>query len=236
MIGGLEAVEAFSAHTGYVRKVWDDLWTHLTGLLGANLLFLLWCMPYALLALLQLPTAAILTAPFTVGPGVVGLMTYAGNLAKGEPASFWRDSLRGARSAFVPGAALCGVALIALSAHAIALGAATDAGMALAPLLFWASQLAILLILAMLGVHVFSFVALYRQGIFGALRNAFLLSVAHPMATLGMLGVGLLALVLIQAARWAPMIIAPAVIAVCAVNTTRMLVGHRAPKEGTENV
>ncbi len=209
----------------YVRKVWDDIWPNLAGLLAANLVFLVFCIPYSLLALLQMPLWALVVAPVTIGPGLVGLMTYTGRLAEGRAASFWRDSLSGARSGFVPGSVLVGMTSAALAAQSVAaVIAGQDAGGA--ALWLWAGQVFILLCLALLHVHSFGLVALYHQGMWHALRNAFILSFGYPMASLAMLSLLVLTYVLIRAIGWGPLIIAPALVAMFLVNTTMMLVAR----------
>ena len=82
---------------GYWRQVGGDLGHELPGLLGANALFLAWGVPVILLLLLGQGDLALLAAPLTLGPGLAGLATYAGRLARNEPARWWRDSLAGSR-------------------------------------------------------------------------------------------------------------------------------------------
>jgi len=104
-----------------------------------------------------------------------------------------------------------------------------QAGMSGLPLYIWASQLFVLLCLVLLHVHSFTLVALYGNGAWEALRNAFILSFAHPMASIAMLSLFVLVYVLMWAIGWGPMIIAPAIIAVFLVNTTTMLVAKHLP-------
>ena len=66
-----------------------QLWGNLPSLLGANLVFLAWCVPYGLFALVGLPALALAVAPLTVGPGLVALVTAAARLARGEPLGTW---------------------------------------------------------------------------------------------------------------------------------------------------
>lgn len=228
MIGRLEG-EMPPTEDTFLRKVWMDCWPNLTGLLGANLIFLLWCAPSTLAALLQLQGVALALIPVTVGPALFGLFTYVANLVLDRPASFWRDSLRGFRSGFGAGVILSGVTMLALTAHRLALANAVNAGMHLGVVALWAGQLGLLTVLAITGVHVVSLIGLYRQGAREAFRNAVLLALAHPVPTLGMMGAGLLALLLARALRWGPLVIVPALLAVLAVNTTLMLVRHHHP-------
>jgi len=209
--------------------VWGDIWPNLPGLLGANLLFLLWCSPYALFALFGLPELALLVAPVTLGPGAVGLLFYVGKLTRDQPASFWRDSLRGACSRFVPGSLLAAATATALVSHSIAFANAAQAGMTGVPFFLWVGQVLVLLCLALLHVHSFALVSVYGNGLWDAVRNAFILSFAHPIASLAMLSLFVLSYVLIRAIGWGPMIVVPAVIAVFSVNTTVLLVEKHQP-------
>lgn len=223
MIGRME-YETPIAQDTYVRKVWRDLWTNLTGLLGANLIFLGWCAPSALATLLQFQAVAVLLLPFTVGPALVGLFTYVGNVTLDKGPSFWRDSLRGFRSGFGTGIILSGVAIIALTAHNLALSSVVTAGTPVGSVLLWSGQVAILLTLALTSVHLFSLIGLYRQGVREAFRNAVLLAFAHPAPTVGLVGASVLAFLVARALSWGPLVIVPALLAVLAVNTTLALV------------
>jgi len=223
--------EASRAEQTFVRKVWGDSWSNLAGLLGANLLFLLWCAPSTLAALVQLDALALALALVTVGPALLGLFRYAANLALERPASFWRDSLRGFRSGFGAGVLLTGVATLVLSAHQLALGHAVAARMSAGAVALWAAQLGMLAVLALTGLHVVSLIALYRQGTREAFRNALLLALAHPVPTLGMVGAGVLTLLAARALSWGPLIILPGLLAVLAVNTTLLLVRQHPPGE-----
>jgi hypothetical protein len=207
-----------------VRKAYRELWTNLTGLLGANLIFLGWCAPSALATLLQLQAVAILLLPFTVGPALVGLFTYVGNVILEKGPSVWRDSLRGFRWGFGTGIILSGVVILALTAHSLALPSAVAAGRPFGSVLLWSGQVAVLLTLALTGVHVFSMIGLYRQGVGEAVRNAVLLALAYPGPTVGLAGASVLAFLVARALSWGPLVIVPAVLAVLAVNTTHGLV------------
>jgi hypothetical protein len=219
------------AEQTFVRKVWGDSWPNLAGLLGANLLFLLWCAPSTLAALVQLDALALALALVTIGPALFGLFNYAANLALERPASFWRDSLRGFRSGFGAGVILSGVAILVLTAHRLALGQAVAAGMPVEAVALWAGQVGILAVLALTGVHLVSLIALYRQGTREAFRNAVLLALAHPGPTLGMVGASVLTLLVARALSWGPLVILPALLAVLVVNTTLLLVRQHHPGE-----
>lgn len=215
-----------------LRKVWTDLWPNLAGLLGANLLLLAWCIPAVLAWLLGLRALAIILVPLMVGPAVVGLFTYAGNLVLERQASVWQDSLRGFRSGFPTGAIPAVVAMLAVSAHRLALQAVLERDQSPEAVLLWAGQLAILLTLAIVSVHFYSLVGLYHQGAREALRNALLLAFAHPMPTFGLLGAGVLAFSAARGLHWAPLSIFPALLAVLASNNTVRLVMHHRPAGG----
>lgn len=229
-----ESMAPITADT-YVQKSWNDLWANVAGLLGANLIFLVWCAPYGLLRLLGLPQVAILVAPFTVGPGLVGLLTYIGNLARDRPSSFWDDSFKGAYRGFAASAGLGLITTVALEAYSIAGEAAVSTNTQLGFLALWASQLGILLCLAMLHVHSLNLVALYQQRVLQALRNAFVLSFAHPGATLAMISIGVLSYELTKLGHGAPVIIVPAVAGVLTVNNTLMLVPRHLPEDTTDH-
>jgi hypothetical protein len=208
----------------FLEKVWTDCWTNLTGLLAANLLFLLWCSPSVVAALLALPRLAAGLAILTVGPALLGLLTYAANVARGRPASFWRDSLRGFRSGYRAGViAAVGVAA-ALLANRLAVTHAMAASMAAGALAIWAAQLALLMALALVGAHALSLVGLYQQGIREAFRNGVLLTVVYPAPTLGLAAAAVLATLASRVLRGGPLVIVPALLAVLAVNTTFLLV------------
>jgi uncharacterized membrane protein YesL len=223
MIRRLEGEASLAEHT-FLRKVWGECWHNLAGLLGANLLFLLWCAPSALAALLQLDMLALALALVSVGPALLGLVTYAANLIAERPASFWQDSLQGFRARFGAGAILTGVVILALTAHRLALTNAVHAGMPAGAVALWAGQVGILAVLALTGVHVVSLIGLYQQGLREAFRNAILLALAHPAPTLGMVGAAVLSVLGARALSWGPLVILPALLAVLAVNTTLMLV------------
>lgn len=205
-------------------EVWGQLWPNLPGLLAANLLFLLWCAPGVLLAMLRLPYAALVVAPLTAGPGLAGLMTYAARLARGEPARFWRDSMRGTRGGFVAGSAHTAVVVLAWQAHGLAFGAVVDREADWGAVAMWAGQVGVLALLAIVEVHVFSLIGLYRQGALEAARNALVLAARCPEAAVAMLGLGAAAWGLSWALVGGPLIILPAAMSVCAVNNTLRLV------------
>jgi len=211
-----------------LRKVWTDCWTNLTGLLGSNLLCLLWCLPSGGAALLSLPRIATGLAIVTVGPAVLGLLTYAAHVAREEPASVWRDSLWGFRSGYRTGVIAGAVAATALTAHRLALTQAMAAKMAVGAVAVWAAQVALLFVLVLVGVHALSFVSLYQQGIKEAFRNALVLTIAHPVPTLGLAAAGVLAVLITRALLGAPLIIVPALLAVLATNTTLALAQRHA--------
>jgi len=211
-----------------LRKVWTDCWTNLTGLLGANLLCLLWCLPSGGAALLSLPRMATGLAIVTVGPAVLGLLTYAAHVAREQPASIWRDSLRGFRSAYRTGVIAGAVMATALTAHRLALTHAIEAKMAAGAVAVWAAQVALLIVLVLSGVHALSLVSLYQQDIKEAFRNALVLTIAHPVPTVGLAAAGVLAVLMTRALLGAPLIILPALLAVLATNTTLTLAQQHA--------
>ena len=223
MTGGGWAPAARLGRVPLPAEIGAQLWWNLPGLLGANLVFLLWCVPCAVLALLRLPMGAVLVAPLTVGPGLAGLMRYAARLARGEPATVWRDSLRGAQDGSGAASASVAVAVLAWQAHAVALAgmAGRESGWASVPM--WAGQVSVLALAAMAGIHLFPLIGLYGQGLFEGARNALVLSARHPGAATAMLGLGAGAWALSCALGGAPLIILPAVMAVCAVNNTLRL-------------
>jgi len=211
-------------------KLWEDCWPNLAGLLAANLLFLLWCAPSVVAAMLSLPGAAVALSLVTVGPALLGLFTYAANIALGRHASFWRDSLRGFRSGFGPAVMLGGVAIVVLTANRLSLSQAQAAGMPAGATALWAGQLGILVILALTGLHTLSLLALYRQGLNEASRNAVVLTLAHPAPLLGLMGVIVFTVWMTRALSWGPLIIMPALLALLSVNTTLRLVKQHQPE------
>jgi len=221
--------EAPLAERSFLCKVWGDCWHNLAGLLGANLLFLLWCAPSALAAIVQFDALGLALASVSVGPAALGLVCYAANLVLDRPASFWRDSLRGFRARFGTGAILAAVAILALSAHRLALTAAVDAGMSAGAVALWAGQVGVLAVLALAGAHAVSLIGLYGQGLREAFRNALVLALTHPAPSLGMVGAAVLSLLAARALSWGPLVILPALLAVLALNTTLLLVRRHHP-------
>jgi uncharacterized membrane protein YesL len=219
----------------FVLKVWGDSWSNLAGLLGANLLFLLWCAPSTLARLIQLDALALALAVVTVGPALLGLFRYAANLALDRPACFWRDSWLGFRSGFGAGVILSGVAILVLTAHRLALALAVASGMTGGAVTLWAAQVAVLALLALTGAHLVSLIALYHQGTREAFRNALLLALAHPAPTLGVVAAAILTLLVSRALGWGPLVILPALLAVLAVNTTLLLVHQHPPGGGSSS-
>jgi hypothetical protein len=197
------------------------LWQDLPRLLGANLIFLLWCAPYALLALLELPLWALAVAPLTVGPGLIALMSTAARVVSGTPPAAWSASLGDARS-FRAGALLATVSLIGWHAQLVALRLAVHEA-ALGAVLLWAAQLAVLLVGALVAVHAVPLVALSKQGLFEATRNGLILAVRHRRATAGALGLIGAAMCLVWALGGAPLVIVPAALAVALVSNTQRL-------------
>ncbi len=209
-------------HT-FVRKLWGDCWINLPGLLGANSLLLLWCLPAAAAGALQFWGLAMLVAPITVGPALVGLFAYVANLALDQPASFWRDGLRGLRSGS-GGVLWVGIGIVGWMANQVALRHAMDCDLSSGAVALWAGQGVVCLTLWVAAMHAVGLSALYRQGVKEALRNAVLLTFAYPGSTSGLLGAGLLLGLLTRLLGGGPLIIAPALYAVLAVNTTLLLV------------
>jgi hypothetical protein len=221
------AAEALSAPLGLV--VGARLWRNLPGLLGANLLFLAWCGPYGLLALLGLPALALAVAPLTVGPGAIMLVTAASRVAQGEPlvtGSVGSGNRRGVWTGAVLAAAL-GLAwhaqLVALRALVEHEGAAGAVGL-------WAAQLAVLALSALVGIHAIALVGLYGQGALTALRNGFILAVRHPGPTVATLGLVVIAGFFTWSLAGAPLIIVPAALALVIVSSTQRLVDGGGPR------
>lgn len=212
-------------------EVGGQIWRHLPGLLGANLLFLAWCAPAAVLALLGLPRAALAVAPFAVGAGLAGLMAYAAGLARGDAGRVWWVSLRGTREGFGAVAGHAVAVVLAGWAHTLALETVAAREAAWDAVLLWAGQLGVLALLSMVEAHAPSLIGLYGQGPFAAARNALILSARRPAAALALLAVAAAGWAVTWTLGGAPLIILPAVLAVCAVNVTLRLVGT--PWEGS---
>jgi hypothetical protein len=220
MRGAGPAVAALAAPERLAAEIGRQLWDHLPGLLGANLLFLAWCAPAALLALLGLPRAALAVAPFAVGAGLAGLMAYAGGVARGDAGRVWRDSLRGTRAGFAAVAGHAATVVLAGWAHALALETVVAREAAWESVVLWAGQLGVLALLSLVEAHAASLIGLYGQGPFAAARNALILSARRPDAALALLAVAAAGWTLTWTLGGAPLIILPAVLAVCAVNVT----------------
>ena len=225
MIGHPERATPVAEPT-FLRRLWEDCWPNLTGLLGANLLFLLWCAPALLASALQLHGVAIVVALVTVGPGLLGLFTYASNLVLERRAGVWRDNVSAFRGGFGVGVVVATVALVALTAQHLALERAMAAGMAVGPVALWAGQVGILILLLLTGVHTLSLIGMYRQGVAEAFRNAVLLTLAHPAPSLGVAGAAVLVVQTARVFSWGPLIILPALLTVLAVRTTHSLIAQ----------
>ena len=215
----------------FLRTFWWDCWPNLTGLLGANLLFLLWCAPALLASALQLHGVAIAAALVTVGPGLLGLFTYASNLVLERRAGVWRDGTAAFRRGFGAGVVVATVALVALTAQRLALERAVAAGMTVGAVALWAGQVGILVLLLLTGAHTLSLIAMYRQGVAEAFRNAVLLTLAHPVPTVGVAGAGVLVILTARLLSWGPLVILPALLTVLAVRTTHSLIAQHSHGE-----
>jgi hypothetical protein len=209
---------------GYWRGVAEDVRYELPGLLGANALFLAWCAPAALLLAVGLWGPAALVAPVTLGPGLAGLATYAGHLARGEPARWWRDSVSGVRAGSKTTAVLVVLGLGAIALPALALRLAVGHGLTAATAAALTAQTLVAAFLVVACLHAWSLVGLYGLRVGLALRNAGLLVLRHPVSSAGLLGLGLLFLHVAQLLRWGPLVVLPAILALCAVRHTRRLV------------
>jgi hypothetical protein len=208
----------------YWRRVGEDVAHELPGLLGANALLLLWCAPAGLLLLAGLGRAAALVASLTLGPGLVGLLTHAGRLCRGEPACWWRDSLTGAREGYRAGTALAVIGLALVTGPALALRLATTLGPTTVLVALLTAQAAVAAFLLSVCVHALSLVGLYGQPASVALRNGLVLSLRHPVSSAGLLALAVLAAHLAQLLRWGPLVALPAILAVCAIHHTLRLV------------
>jgi len=206
-----------------------QLWGSLPGLLGANLVFLAWCVPYGLLALLGLPALALAVAPLTVGPGLIALVTAAARLARGEPLGAWSAGLRDARAGFRTGAVFATALLLGWHAQLAALRLVVDPHGATGAVVMWAAQVAVLVLGALVGVHALALVGLHGQGALEATRNAFVVAVRHPGPTVAMLGLVGAAGSLTWMLGGAPLVILPAALALALVSTTQHLVDGGGP-------
>ena len=212
--------------TAYWHRVAADLRHELPGLLGANALFLGWCLPAAGLLLVGLPGGAAAVAPLTLGPGLAGLLTYAGRLARGEGARCWRDSLTGARQGFAAGVVVVLVGGAALAIPLLAHRLAAVHGPSPATVAILAAQMLVAAFAVLTCIHAASLVGLYGQRGGVALRNAVLLALRHPVSTAGLAGLGLVTLHLAHLLRGGPLVVLPAVLALCAAHHTLRLVEH----------
>src|SRR5262249_21184775 len=158
------------AAIAYWRRVGEDVAHELPGLLGANTLLLLWCAPAGLLLLAGLGRAAALVASLTLGPGLVGLATHAGRLARGEAACWWRASLAGARGRLRAGTALAAIGLALVTGPPLALGLAAAHGPTTALSALLTAQAAGAAFLLSVWIHALSLVGLYGQPAGVALR------------------------------------------------------------------
>jgi hypothetical protein len=208
---------------GFWRRVGEDVVHELPGLLGANALFLVWCGPVVLLLMTGLTGFAALAALVTLGPGLAGLSTYAGRLARGEAARWWQDSLAGVRARSGTGAALVALGLGATVLPVLALRLAPAHGLTVATAAVLTVQALVAAFLVVVCAHAFGLVGLYGQPAGAALRNAAILVIRHPVASAGLVGLGLLFVHVAQMFGWGPLVVLPAILALCAVHHTRRL-------------
>ena len=209
--------------SGYWRRVGEDVVHELPGLLGANALFLAWCAPVILLLMTGLTGPAALAALVTLGPGLAGLGTYTGCLARGEAARCWRDSLAGTRARAGTGATLVALGLGAAVLPMLALRLAAVHGLTVATAAVFTVQALFAAFLVVVCAHAFALVGLYGQPAGAALRNAAILVIRHPVASAGLVGLGLLFVYVARMFGWGPLVILPAILALCAVHHTRRL-------------
>lgn len=201
------------------------LWESLPALLAANLVFLVWCAPYGLLALLGFPGLALAILPLTVGPGAVGLVAAAARIVRGEPARPGMLHLRHGRT----GALLAAALLLAWQAQVAALPAVMAHPESAASIGLWAAEVALLVLGAVVAVHALPLVGLHGQGALEAARNGFVLAARHPGPTAAILVTALAAGTLSWSLAGAPLIILPAAIAMLAVASTERLARHGGP-------
>jgi hypothetical protein len=195
----------------------------LPALLGANLIFLAWCGPCGLLALLGLPALALAVAPLTVGPGVVALVTAAARAVRGGGLGGWSASVRDGRG-FLTGSVLATALLFAWHAQIVALRLVVAHEAAVGAVALWAAEVALLMVGGLVAVHALPLVGLHGQGALEATRNGFVLAVRHPGPTVAALGLVAAASPLSWALGGGPLIILPALLAVALVSNTQRLV------------
>jgi hypothetical protein len=212
---------------GYWRRVGEDIWHELPGLLGANALLLVWCTPTVALAMMGLPVLATLVAPLTLGAGLAGLGTYTGRLAREQGGRWWRDSVAGARARSAACAVLVTLGLGATVLPAMALRLMTAHGTTAMTVAALTGQTVIAVCLVVMCAHGWGLVALYGQPTGVALRNAAVLTISHPLSSAGPFGLGLLFFHVAQLFGWGPLVVLPAILALCAVHHTRRLAEHR---------
>ena len=209
---------------GYWRRVGEDVVHELPALLGANALFLAWCAPAITLLLVGAIGPAALVAVVTLGPGLAGLAAYAGRLARGDAGRWWRDSLAGARARSGTGAALVALGLGAAALPALVLRLAATERLTVTAMAALTGQVLVAAFVAAVCAHAFGLVGLYGQAAGPALRNATILVIRHPVASAGLVGLGLLFLHVAQIFGGGPLVVLPAILAVCTVHHTRRLV------------
>jgi len=201
------------------------LWESLPALLAANLVFLAWCAPYGLLALLGFPGLALAVLPLTVGPGTVGLVTAVARIVRSERARPAALDLQRGRT----GAVLAAALLLAWHAQLAALHAVMAHPESAAAIGLWAAQVALLVLGAMVAVHALPLVGLHGQGAREATRNGFVLAARHPGPTAAILVTAIAAGMLAWSLAGAPLIILPAAVAMLGVASTERLARHGGP-------
>jgi hypothetical protein len=209
---------------GYWRRVSGDVAHELPALLGANALFLAWCAPAALLLMVGAIVPAALVALVTLGPGLAGLAAYAGRLARGEGGRWWQDSVAGVRARSGTGTVLVALGAGAMVLPMLALRLAAAQGLTVAIVAVLTVQALVAAFVVGACAHAFGLVGLYGQPAGAALRNAAILVIRHPIASAGLVGLGLLFMHVAQVFGWGPLVILPAILAVCTVHHTRRLV------------
>lgn len=219
-----------TAEESYARAVMDDLRDHLPRLFAANLLLIAFALPALALALVlvSLPLLAALVAIPMVGPAWCAL------LACTRPHHATRDSrpfgviwYTALRRTFRRGCALAGLAVGVGIALWVALSVQVGSGALQAT--YWIVALVTCALGILLLLAASALIARYDTSVRDALRNAAILVLGHPGAFLALAVFGGTLGWLVVQFSFGPLVIAPALFAVCLSRTLDDLVArHRA--------
>jgi len=209
----------------YVRSLVADVRYHLHGLLAANLLLIAFALPGIVLSLLGFGLVALAVAMILCSPAWIALLGYSGSIARGgidRPLIFWRDSLaRYWRRACA--LAVCEGVAGALLWRTLAFEVHAAAAIRVA---YWVGMVLVFVLFTQTLAIASALIALFDTSVGDALRNGLLLLLSHPVPMLALALTGTLFGWLTVILSFGPLIVTPALFAVCLTHMVRDLVAQ----------